>query len=372
MKRIILSLIAIFLLYGASFACTSAIVTTQRSSEGVPLLWKHRDFKDGNTRVVYVDDYKYGYTAVVGNTKNYKRIVKAGINEKGFGVISLTTYSLPCASPEEYKACNRRRIKGSCMWNGVSSCATVEEFEEMLRTTKRSNKYNSNIAVADATGAVAYFEIWDLGYKRYDATERKEGFDVRTNFSFADTLGDSRRNTSTRRYAITMQQMKAHEGVFTPEQFIGYSRSYNSIKYGDVLASNERYYCASHTVPRSTSVGAYVLVCDEACPRMLVMNGHPVSSLAVPVYVQAKHKIPQCVAGDAMCRLSNDFIEKAYTKGKKRKLLQKEVVREVLAIKQPKIEMPKQMPTKIEAFNKKVDKLYVKHEKRVRKVLAKF
>ena len=46
---------------------------------------------------------------------------------------------------------------------------------------------------------------------------------------------------------------------------------------------------------------------------MLVMNGHPVSSMAVPVYVRAKHKIPKCVSGSAMRDLSRDFKALAYT-----------------------------------------------------------
>jgi hypothetical protein len=100
------------------------------------------------------------------------------------------------------------------------------------------------------------------------------------------------------------------------------------------------------------------------------MNGHSVSSLAVPVYVKAKRNIPECVHGDAMRLLSNDFREKAYID--KKKLLNKELISSVLNIKQPKIEMPSEMPKNIRAFNAKIDKLYAKYEKRVRKVLKKF
>ena len=53
-------------------------------------------------------------------------------------------------------------------------------------------------------------------------------------------------------------------------------------------------------------------------------------------------------------------------------ILNKDVVRKVLAIKQPKIVMPKEMAHDIVAFNERIDKLFAQYEKRVRKVLSKF
>ena len=259
------------------------------------------------------------------------------------------------------------------MWNGLRECATIEEFEELLKTTKRSRRSHSNFGVGDATGAVAYFEVWDVGYRRYDVDKSgNDGFDVRANFSHC---GDPEKTGSSKyRYDLIMKEMSAHKGNFTPQDFIGYSRSYNSIKYGNVLDLERRYYCSNHTVPRTWTVGVFVMVCDGENPRMLAMNGHPVSSLAVPIYVKAKKNIPECVHGDAMRLLSNDFRKKAYLlvgDKKKRRLLNKELIRQVLDIKQPKVKMPSEMPKNITAFNAKIDKAFAKYEKRVRKVLDK-
>ena len=373
MKRLSLLLFLLAALAIESLACTSAVVAPQRSSEGVPLLWKHRDnAKYTNTRIEYIDDGKYAYTAVVPNTEKYAKGVYAGVNEKGFGVISTATKNLPEATPEEYKACRLRRMRGGAMWNGLRECATLDEFEELLKTTKRSRRSHSNFGVGDATGTVAYFEVWDLGYRRYDvSTSGNDGFDVRSNFSHA---GDPKKvGSSKRRYDLIMREMTERKGNFTPQDFIDFSRSYNSIKYGNVLELERKYYCSNHTVPRASTVGSFVIVCDSKCPRMLVMNGHSVSSLAVPVYVQAGSNIPECVHGDAMRLLSNDFRAKAYTKvGEKKMLLNKELIGKVLQIKHPKIEMPSEMPKNIRAFNAKIDKAFAKHEKRVRKVLKKF
>lgn len=102
------------------------------------------------------------------------------------------------------------------------------------------------------------------------------------------------------------------------------------------------------------------------------MNGHSVSSIAIPVYVKAKRNIPQCLRGSAMRELSEDFRAKAYFKPADRiSILNKELVRKVLNIKQPKIEMPREMPVDIHAFNARIDELYAKHEQKVRKILDK-
>lgn len=373
MKRLILTLLTLVLLHGASLACTSAIVAARRSSEGAALLWKHRD--NGvypNTRIEYISDGKYAYSAVVPDNEEYAKGVYAGINEKGLGVISTATKNLPKASPEEYKACKRRRIWGGVMWCALRECATIDEFEALLKRTKRSRGAHSNFGIGDASGAVAYFEVWDLGYRRYDVSESgNDGFDVRANFSHAGN--PKRKGSNVRRYKLMMSQMQGHSGTFSPRDFINYSRSYNSLKYGNVLTSPKPYICNNHTVPRYTSVGAVVIVCDAHNPRMLVMNGHPVSSIAVPVYVKAEHEIPQCVHGDAMRLLSNDFREKGYSlNADKKRVLNKEVVSSVLKINHPKIEMPREMPTNIRAFNADIDRKFAKHARRVRKVLKRF
>ena len=371
MKLLFLVISALLLIGNRATACTSAIVTAQRSSEGAPLLWKHRDSKNRATCVRYYDNGKYAYTAIT-DSKDGSRSAYAGINETGFGIINTATKNLPCSTEEECKACTRKEVGWGAMWHyALRNCATVDEFEEFLRKTKRRHKFGTNFAVADGTGAVAYFEIGDLYYHRYDTTDRKEGFDVRSNFSFAGI--EKKRGVSARRYDVVMKEMSTHEGNFTPQQFYTYSRSYNSCAYGDILANDDEYVCSNHAVPRVATTGVFVLVCDAKCPRMLVTIGHSVPGIAVPIYVQAKNNIPECVKGSGMLLLSNDFKAKAYHRIKgKGAVLQKDVVRKVLTIKQPEVVMPQQMPENIEAFNAKIDKQFNKHAKRVRKVLAKF
>ena len=374
MKKIVVTFIALISICIESLACTSAIVASHRSSEGAPLLWKHRDSDDGNSRVEYVQTDKYAYTAVVPNNKTHATAVYMGINEKGLAVMNTATKKLPTATEEEYAACSCEQTTykfSTLMRFALSDCATVEEFEAFLRKTKRKRGFCTNIGIADANGTAAYFEIWDLGYCRYDVKDTAQGFDVRSNFSFK---GDPTLGRSKRRYDLMMNEMAAHKGNFTPQQFMEhYSRSYNSVAYGNVLATNDSFTCMNHTVPRATSVSSAVMVCDKENPRMLVMNGHPVSSIAVPVYVKAKGSIPQCVTSDAMRVLSDDFRVKAYSELKHEgSTLNKDVVRDVLKIKYPAIAMTKALPADMESYNSRIDKLFAKYEKQVRKVLKRY
>ena len=80
MKRLTLILLALLSVQIELLACTSAVVAPHRSSEGVPLLWKHRDnAKYPNTRIEYIADGTYAYTAVVPNTERYAKGVYAGV-----------------------------------------------------------------------------------------------------------------------------------------------------------------------------------------------------------------------------------------------------------------------------------------------------
>ena len=94
MKRIIVALLAVLAFAVDGRACTSAIVTAQRSSEGAPLLWKHRDSNPGISRVEYITGGKYAYTAIVPNDEHYAEAVYAGVNERGLGIMNTAIISM--------------------------------------------------------------------------------------------------------------------------------------------------------------------------------------------------------------------------------------------------------------------------------------
>lgn len=355
-------LISTLCCYLTAEACSSAIITAERSKEGCVMLWKHRDqTKWADTRVAHFDDGKYAYTALVNSYYKQNYSVYGGINSAGFGIMSTSTSNLK----RDYEVETPPEYEYSLSTEALRECATVDEFEELLKRRRRSSGSQSNIGVGDRFGGAAYFEIWSDGYKRYDVKDRKEGYDIRTNFSFA---GDyNRRGASERRYRTVDAQMRGVKS-FAAADFIGYSRSFFSADKGcNILSDNQTYKDANYTVPRASSVGSMVIVCG-AEPRIDIIVGHPVAGFAVPVWVDAKHSIPQCVAGRAMFELGQRFVRAAYTKSGKSKILNKDIARKALSVK-TQIKTPKRMPKDIDAFNAAVDRTFEKHRNRLVQVL---
>lgn len=322
------------------------------------MLWKHRDQTSINDcRVAYFDDGKYAYTALVNSYVRVGESTLAGVNEAGFGCITTATRNL---SRKPTKKGVKYSGKYTLSCRALRECATVDEFEQMLKRSVRSADFQSNVGVGDATGAAAYFEIWSDGYARYDV----DTYDVRTNFSFAGR--DDKRGTSVRRYDTVRAQMDGKKS-FVPSDFFGYSRSFFSAELGDVLANDKPFREANYIVPRPSSVASVVIICSEN-PRMEVIVGHPVAGISVPVWVAAKRDIPKCVGGRAMYDLGRLYASKAYYKQGKAIFLNKAVANRVVKIENH-IKTPKDMPRDIVKFNTKIDRIFEKHRQKIVDVL---
>ena len=360
MKKIfsLLIILAMLLAYGESDACTSAILLASRSSERVPLLWKHRDSPSWDCHVEYIEGGKYAYTALVSPDRKY---TYCGINEKGFAVMNTVSENL-------VKSKSVAQGPGAIfnMAKALRECATVDEFEMWLKSTNGVRPYVTNFAVGDAMGAVAFFEVWSEDYKRYDVDERKEGFDIRSNFSFSGNMVTP--GPSVPRYEIAMRHMEPKKR-HTPYDFYHYSRNYMLRNGVDALDAEGVFVCNDLTIPRHMSVASAVMVCDGANPRMLAMVGHPVVGVPVPVYVKAKKAIPECVGGRSALELSEEFRAKAYKQLDELRYEANEPLIKALLKYGAQYKMPRTMPRDIEKFNAKVDKFFAEHAKRVRKVL---
>ena len=356
-------LLATLLNGGEAAACTSAIVVASRSKAGVPMLWKHRDSSSWACHIEYIEGEKYGYTALVSQSRE---AAYCGINERGFAILNTVSENLV----------NDRKVSHGggalrVMASVLGLCATVEEFEAWLAATNGKRSYVTNFAVGDASGAVAYFEVWREDFKRYDAAENAEGFDVRSNFSKAGNMVTP--GPSVSRYDITMRHMTAKKH-YSPYEFIDYSRSYEQRDGSDALESEGTIIVDDTTVARYTSAASTVALCDAENPRMLVTVGHPVAGVVVPVYVKAKGAVPACVSGkgNGSSLLADEFRTKAYRKLSETEYeVNKPLVKHVQKIK-TRCAMPRRMPRDIDRFNAAVDARFEKHAARVRKVLARY
>ena len=375
MKRILFIIVSLWAVLFSRFeaeACTAAVVAPKASKEGATLLWKNRESNAYQTVVRHFATDKYSYTGVV-HVNHLDVGVLCGVNEVGFGIVNTATRNLP--ENREVEGTGRRT---GFMRDALINCATIDEFEEFVRNYKRGYKFTTNVGVGDAKGGAAFFEIWGDGYRRYDVDKMERGFDVRSSFSFAGDM--DRLGTSKRRYDAMMEQTK---GVrkFSAEDFYNYSCSYYVAGKGDALKNDEKLYNHRYeTVPHRSTVGSFMIVCGEY-PRILVSMGYPAASPAIPVWVEAKEQIPECLSGREAHLLGRKFIKAAYTKdgtykgrgGKKqsRYHLNKPLVREALKVK-TKFPFPEKMPKNIEKFNRKADAKFAKHKARIEALIAKY
>ena len=363
MKDLLKLLFSLLLIFSCqrAFACTSAIVAASHSKEGSTLLWKHRDAPSWDCHVEHFKDGRYAFTALVSPDKQK---VYSGINERGFAILNTVSENFTkdvslCQSPGALFV----------MAYALREFATLDEFEKWLATTNGKRTYVTNFAVGDASGAAAYFEVQTDSFKRFDIEEQKEGFDIRSNFSFSGNLVE--RGPSVPRYDIVKKHM-ARKRKHSPYDFFDYGRNYVNGSGVEVLTAAEKFICNDLTVPRYFSVASMVMVCDGENPRMLVSVGHPVVAMVVPVYVKAANRIPECVAGRSSLILSEEFRAKAYTQlDELRYEVNKPLVERMLKV-ESRVAMPRQMPENIEHFNTKIDALFAKHAARVRKVLARY
>ena len=362
--RAILVLVAVLAICGESVACTIAVVAPKASKEGGAILWKNRDNTSYRTSIRYISGGKYAYTGVAP-THRPELGVLCGVNEVGFGIVNALSSNLPITDAKGPKS------RSVFMAEALANCRTVEEFEEFLRNYKRGGRFTTNIGVGDATGAAVIFEIWGDGYRCYDVEKMDRGYEVRSNCSFAGDM--SRVSRTLRRYNAVREQM-AKKRKFSAEDWYDMSCSYYAVGKGDILRNDDVYEDhTSFVVPHRATVGSFVVVCGKN-PRILVSMGYPAACPAIPVWVEAKEQIPECLSGERSHNLGHRFIKAAYSKagkrpnGKPKYVLNKALVREALKV-QTKVSFPKKMPRNIVKFNRQLDEAFLRHEKAIDEIL---
>jgi hypothetical protein len=154
--------------------CTAGVASGRATADGRPLLWKTRDAGATNNEVIWNTSGTFRFVSVI--TAGDPSSSWMGVNEKGFSIINTLSMDLP-AGPSGLH-------NGTFMAYALQRCATVEEFEDLLRETNASGRMtNTNYGVIDATGAAAFFETAGQQFWRYDAADTEKGYILRTNFA---------------------------------------------------------------------------------------------------------------------------------------------------------------------------------------------
>lgn len=302
--------------------CTTAVFSGKATVDGRPLLWKNRDTSNDNNEVVFIPGGVYDVVGLInaGDTSS----VFMGINSAGFAIEN--SLSLDLEGPDTGD-------NAVFMKQALQSCATVDEFEQLLLITNAAGRRTkSNYGVIDASGAAAIFETGNHTYTKYDASDpdvAPEGFIVRTNFALT---GDGSGSGHTRYYrALYLFNERISDTKISLEYILrGVSRDlrndqidpyplpYAGSQDGRPAGYIYTNYSINRHMTRSSVVFQGVLPGED--PRLStlwVRLGEPVCAIAVPVWILAGSTPPEMdgIETAPMCNASIEKDRRCYPLG---------------------------------------------------------
>lgn len=320
----------IALLYGSpARPCTTAVISGRATPDGRPLLWKNRDFWQPHNEVVYFRGERFSFVAVVnaGATQN----VYMGVNSAGFCLENSVTRDLPGAA-------GQGPGNGAFMKHALEHCATVAEFESLLRQTNATGRRTrANFGAIDAHGGAALFETGPASYVKFDANDARVaplGFIVRSNFSatgrsldlspleqsgeFAPLDGLESAGRFRRGYALCRAgvEQKRLDVRYLLRQVVRdmadpLGEPLPGSVNGDPRAPLPQSVDVERTVCRRSTVSAAVFQGvlpgeDPALTTMWVLLGQPAFSIAVPCWPATGEVAPELCGpeGSRLCSLS--------------------------------------------------------------------
>ncbi|MCI0515718.1 hypothetical protein L0128_21095 [candidate division KSB1 bacterium] len=169
------------------FACTTAIISGKHTSDGRPILWKHRDADSLANKLKYFDDGKYCYIGLINSGDAAGAEVWAGSNSEGFSIMNSASYNLKASITE------LNDQEGIFMKMALQQCASLRDFEQLLIETSGTRGVEANFGVIDALGGAAFYETDDTSFVKFDANDPQVapfGYLIRTNYSFKRNIND--------------------------------------------------------------------------------------------------------------------------------------------------------------------------------------
>lgn len=305
-KIIMLAVAVLFMTAAYSYACTSAVISGRVSSDGRPLLWKHRDTGELENSLRHFKGPAYSFVSLV-NSSSVAGESWIGANTAGFAVMNTASYNIKDDTIPD----SMMDREGILMYNALGICRNLSDFEHFLDTLSRPMGVQANFGVIDAEGGAAYYEVNNSKWVKYDVNDPSvapDGYMVVTNFSFSGRKDDYR---GYERYltasSIFEEEYGEGEGIGTDFLFNGLSRSFRHEFLGiDLLADYRKLEEGGFTngiavdqdfIPRRSTSASVVVhgVAGGDDPLHTVlwtMLGYPLCSTAVPVPVSEEDHIP--------------------------------------------------------------------------------
>lgn len=307
MKRlfVLLLLLAGAGMTGDIWSCTTFIISGKNTPDGKPILFKNRDTGTLDNAIVFFSDGKYQYIGLVDSKESWKKEVWGGFNSAGFAIMNSAAYNNNTGDTTKFAD-----QEGIVMKLALASCATLADFEKMLTDLPKPLGVDANFGVIDASGGAAYYETGNYGFKKIDANDpalAPYGYLIRTNHSFTGTVDVG---GGYIRYAAASEvlNMAAAQKKFEPQYLLNnISRNLNhSLTKVNLRADlprenrNAEFRNFEDFIPRFITASVIMVVGaakgeDPSAAMAWMVEGFPLTTVAVPVWVSAGKNLPWVV-----------------------------------------------------------------------------
>ena len=307
-------LVSAALLGGAahSNACTSIIVSGKVTPDGRPYIFKNRDTHDLDNLAIQIQGPRYRFIGIVATKDTLYKSVWSGHNEVGFAIANTAAYNLN-GKPEPGKSRPQGDDNdGTLMRKALGTCRTLADFENLLDSIKTQGPIpsNSNFAVLDAEGGVAYYETGNKGYVKYDANDplvAPYGFIVRTNHGMS---GERSLDQGVERY-LAISDYATRAAFANDLGFENIIRKVTrNLKHGltqidlhDFQPQDDSqpvYFPFRDFIPRYLTASAQLIqgVKENESPLLTTawtIVGSPLTTVAIPLWITTDGKLPNVV-----------------------------------------------------------------------------
>lgn len=309
MLKLYTFLIIFFICCGTLFPCSSAIISGRVTSDGRPILWKHRDARNDENDIRHFTGEKYDFTGLVNTDDTTGTQVWMGANDAGFAIANTNSYNLDKGG---YKGPMDQ--EGYFMKEALGRCGSLSDFEDMLDETSGKRGTLTDFVVMDAKGGAAYYEATPFTYERFDATDPKTapaGYLIRTNFGFSGKTGAGSGYIRYQACEDVFHWGRLH-GEISPKFVLqkGSRSLKNPVLKTDLYlmdrpesASMTEYVLLRDYIVRSSSVSAMVIQGvkpgeDPSLTTMWTIPAFPLTTPCIPVWTATGNTLPKSIVSN--------------------------------------------------------------------------
>ncbi|MBI9067343.1 MAG: hypothetical protein JEZ09_08625 [Salinivirgaceae bacterium] len=181
MKKLFVIFLSLFTAM-QGFSCTTAVISGKHTKDGRPIIWKLRDSDYLKNKLMYFSDANYNFIGLVNSEDSLGNEVWGGANDQGFSIMNSASFNVNIDD-----SASKKDLEGYFMKQALQSCATLIDFEELLKTTPKPMGLAAHFGVIDALGGCAFYEVNNYTFTKFDANNEDEapnGYIIRTNYSF--------------------------------------------------------------------------------------------------------------------------------------------------------------------------------------------